>query len=650
MDSSQFVCKYEAHCIPQCFCCDFFACDCRMQCPEGCSCYHDNAWDNNIVQCGSRQHSDVPPLIPMDATAVYLDGNNMTDLINPGFIGRRRIKSVFLNNSMIRTITNFSLEGLTEAHIIHLEDNQIEEFIGNEFTSLTNLKELFLQNNYLTTIAAETFSSLKKLSILRLDGNLLSHYPVWKGLADNPMLVGLYLAGNMWSCHCDYLFPFLRFQHRLGSKVMDHDELRCVADHFRGEAVTVMENVQCEGMEEDMFLRNPNIQSSKYEHPSSLDYTPILVSVLLAVLMIIVAYLLAFTFRSSIKEWLYSRSNRGGSGKGSISSGYSSTGSKDKLFDVFISYSVEDRDFVEQSFAPSLEHGATSYRLCLHQRDFPTSSPVNDTVSVAIESSARALVVLSRDYLAHQWDQIRTPFINSIMNNNSKVVVIQLDDVKQEEVCKYPDLKHLLDDSPLVKWGDPGFWNKLRYFLPEPVYLTFHRNVTMRGTLQSSNLYQPVMGSTTAHVLPPFPSCQSSILDITTKVNKAPAYPAQDIYLQNQENTYHSIDSNHIYHTLDPSTVSQSSLYQLHFSGNPDVRQLYINGNLGLQNGTQIIRQGPGATAHVQPISGGGLSPDQLQYTETIPTPSTQNHNHTHTNSTSSAKRLLTPEDSEYIV
>ena len=35
MRSEEFLCQYDAHCIPQCFCCDFFACDCRMQCPEG---------------------------------------------------------------------------------------------------------------------------------------------------------------------------------------------------------------------------------------------------------------------------------------------------------------------------------------------------------------------------------------------------------------------------------------------------------------------------------------------------------------------------------------------------------------------------------------------------------------------------------------
>ena len=56
----------------------------------------------------------MPPLIPMDATSVHLDGNNMSELVNPGFIGRRRITEVFLNNSQIRVVTNFSLEGLTE--------------------------------------------------------------------------------------------------------------------------------------------------------------------------------------------------------------------------------------------------------------------------------------------------------------------------------------------------------------------------------------------------------------------------------------------------------------------------------------------------------------------------------------------------------
>ena len=34
----------------------------------------------------------------------------------------------------------------------------------------------------------------------------------------------------------------------------------------------------------------------------------------------------------------------------------------EKLFDVFISYALEDADLVEANLAANLEHGATSYR------------------------------------------------------------------------------------------------------------------------------------------------------------------------------------------------------------------------------------------------------------------------------------------------
>merc|ERR1719319_1345375 len=246
---------------------------------------------------------------------------------------------------------------------------------------------------------------------------------------------------------------------------------------------------------------------------------------------------------------------------------------KDQLFDVFIRYPVEDRDFVEQSFAPNLEHGATSYRLCLHQRDFPPTTPVFDTVSVAVESSARALVVLSRSYLSNQWSQIRAPFISSIMANNSKVVFIQLEEVSEGEVGQFADLKHLMDDSPLVKWGDPGFWNKLRYFLPEPVYLTFHRNVTMRGTLQSSNLYQAVTG---AQPLPPFPSNQEMVPKCNHGIAGAPQV-GPPIY--SLDHTYHSIDNNHIYHTLDPGGGSSNNLY-LQDQPQELPNRVYINADL----------------------------------------------------------------------
>ena len=37
----QFLCHYTTHCFSLCKCCGFLACDCRMSCPELCTCLHD---------------------------------------------------------------------------------------------------------------------------------------------------------------------------------------------------------------------------------------------------------------------------------------------------------------------------------------------------------------------------------------------------------------------------------------------------------------------------------------------------------------------------------------------------------------------------------------------------------------------------------
>ena len=325
---------------------------------------------------------------------------------------------------------------------------------------------------------------------------------------------------------------------------------------------------------------------------------------------------------------------------------------------------MADRDFVEQNFAPNLEHGNTSYRLCLHQRDFPASTPVYDTVSVAVESSARALIVLSRSYLSLEWTQIRSPFISSIMANNTKVVFVQLEDVSQEEISVYQDFKHLMEDSPVVKWGDSGFWNKLRYFLPEPVYLTFHRNVTMRGTLQSSNLYQSVLGNTGqdtpgALVSGHGSNCTVECHNNTSQQQQQPQQGKCEHYnsgtVYSLDHTYHSIDNNHIYHTLDPASGSTQNLY-LQFQTPQQLvtsNRVYINSNMDLVTpGPLQVSSFPRPLPQPTPsdvkevMTGGHVS----HVPRTRVQPRVYPGSHTHTNSTSSNKRLLSPEDSEYIV
>ena len=318
-----------------------------------------------------------------------------------------RLQLISFHFSRITSLANTSFEGLAALRVLHLEDNALERLQGNEFTGLTRLTELYLHNNFLSSVARTTFHALRALSILRLDGNLLTSFPVWE-LVNNPALTALHLARNMWACDCEFVRPLRAAADKLGDKVRDARQLRCVADHYRGEALSPLELVDCSGS------LKTDLSSSPGGLATGLDYTPILVSVLLVVLVIIITYLVAFTFRKNIQAWMARRRK---TGDGGASTGTAATNDT-KLFDVFISYAREDADFVEQNFAPQLGAG---YRLCLHQRDFPPTTPLADTVAVAVESSTRAVVVLSAAYLRAPWPTIRTAFLDAILANNTKV-------------------------------------------------------------------------------------------------------------------------------------------------------------------------------------------------------------------------------------
>ncbi|CAL4124847.1 unnamed protein product, partial [Meganyctiphanes norvegica] len=148
-DPTHFLCPYTSHCFSLCQCCDFIACDCQMTCPDGCSCYHDDTWSTNIVDCSTRHHHHIPDDIPMDATIVYMDGNQLPILSPHHFIGHVNMHSLYLNRSQVEIIQNRTFHGLSSLKKLHLEDNVIEYLEGFEFEHLYHLRELYLHNNNL---------------------------------------------------------------------------------------------------------------------------------------------------------------------------------------------------------------------------------------------------------------------------------------------------------------------------------------------------------------------------------------------------------------------------------------------------------------------------------------------------------------------
>ena len=107
-----------------------------MICPDGCQCYHDLTWTKNIIQCSDGGFKELPQVLPMDASDIFLDGNSFTILKSHIFIGRKNLKVLHLNNSNIEQIENQTFNGLKSLQILHLQNNDIDTLHGTEFNGL----------------------------------------------------------------------------------------------------------------------------------------------------------------------------------------------------------------------------------------------------------------------------------------------------------------------------------------------------------------------------------------------------------------------------------------------------------------------------------------------------------------------------------
>ncbi|XP_014242709.1 toll-like receptor 7 [Cimex lectularius] len=463
---SEFVCKYETHCFALCHCCDFDACDCEMTCPTNCSCYHDQTWNTNVVDC-SRQNNDlIPRRIPMDATHVYLDGNNLKELQNHVFIGRKNMRVLFVNASKIETIQNRTFNGLNTLQTLHLEDNLISELKGYEFEHLSHLRELYLQNNLIAHIGNMTLAPLRSLEILRMDGNRLTTFAVWQ-LSANAYLVDISLGSNQWSCKCKFLQQFQTWVSDNRHKVIDTDDLWCHGNETKPphRRWIDLNDTVCS----DYYSGSSMIQSIIVS-----DYLPMVIVTLAAFLIVIFLTVIMFIFRDPLRVWLYSRYGvRLFHFKTASSKHYGED--REKLYDGYVVYSPKDEEFVLQSIVAELEHGNPSFQLCLHYRDLPhhavsSNSPymqhTSPVVVEAAEASKRVILVLSRNFLQTEWSrfEFRSALHEALKGRIFKLVLVEESILPEAELD--PDLRPYLKTGARIRWGEKRFWERLRYVMP----------------------------------------------------------------------------------------------------------------------------------------------------------------------------------------
>ncbi|XP_018323682.1 toll-like receptor Tollo [Agrilus planipennis] len=489
----QFLCTYETHCFALCHCCDFDACDCEMTCPTNCTCYHDQSWSANVVDCSVSGHvSQLPQRIPMDATQLFLDGNNLPILSSHAFIGRKRLKVLFLNNSNVETIQNKTFNGLRQLEELYLSANRIVELLGYEFEGLENLRELFLDRNRISHVQNETFTRLKHLRVLKLNHNRLLQLNVWlfpKSITD------LTLSHNPWTCDCGFV-ERLRDWIVRGDSVTDSSRVRCVHNVSSNEQdlssdsdnnvhgfFLMAENGSsvCSGNAAmDNSVEGNATATKTIIMPQPIqDYIPLLVVTLGVFVIIVTLTLLIFIFRQEVRVWVHS--------KFGVRLFYRPSdldlNDRDKLFDAFVSYSSKDEAWIAEVLAPTLE---PNYKLCLHYRDFPVGAYLADTIVQAVESSKRTIMILSENFIKSEWCrfEFKSAHHQVLKDRRKRLIVILLGDLPQKDLD--PDIRLYLKTNVYLQWGDKMFWEKLKFALPDVP------NQRRRGSVRNPHVHHHV--------------------------------------------------------------------------------------------------------------------------------------------------------------
>ncbi|XP_008550475.1 protein toll isoform X2 [Microplitis demolitor] len=344
-------------------------------------------------------------------------------------------------------IVDCSYRKLTEApegfyypahHVeMNLAGNLLQEFPSLKKPGYSNITILYLNNNNISSIAADNLSDT--IEELYLEDNSLSQLDgkVWATLKNSTKLRKLKLHDNSWECNCENR-DFFYFIQEKRVKIPE------------------LQQVVCSGTETPIFSMTIDEFC-----PSDL-YWIVGICVGIAVLGILIAGLSAwyYHYQHEIKVWLYAH-------QWCLWVVTEAELDKNKTYDAFISFSHKDEDFIVNELVPKLEQGPKPFKLCVHYRDWLAGEWIPQQIARSVDESRRTIVVLSPNFLESVWGKMefRAAHNQALSDGRARVIVILYGDIQPSDITD-PELKAYLNMNTYVQWGDPWFWDKLRYALP----------------------------------------------------------------------------------------------------------------------------------------------------------------------------------------
>ncbi|XP_028281254.1 toll-like receptor 21 [Parambassis ranga] len=362
------------------------------------------------------------------------------------FRGLHSLKSLYLTNNNINHLAPDAFDDLTSLRFLTLDNCCVglAQLLPGVFKNLRNLTRLIVENMGIGNFSKEIFGNLTELRLLQLNRNVMQSIPV-DTLESLSKLEYLDIRNIPLSCTCEnkllqnytlnnqhvqvvYLYN-IPCPHDLKHRLYNFDTKVCDMDIgeylFFGTAAVIF-----------LFTLTPLLYVKLY-WKMKFGY---------------------YVFRSWFSEqWSRLREKE-----------------ENCKYDAFISYNSSDEHWVINQLVPNLEGNGSSFKLCLHHRDFELGRDIVDNIVSAVYSSRKTICVVSRSFLQSEWCSLEIQLASYRLFDEHRdvLLLVFLEPIAERQLSSYHRMRKVMLKKTYLQWPGPGctdpmqaqdlFWNQLR--------------------------------------------------------------------------------------------------------------------------------------------------------------------------------------------
>ncbi|XP_040900101.1 toll-like receptor 21 [Toxotes jaculatrix] len=362
------------------------------------------------------------------------------------FRGLHSLKSLYLTNNNIFHLPPDAFDDLTSLRFLTLENccvgvTKLEPGI---FKNLRNLTRFILENMGIQNFSKEVFGNLTQLRTLQLNRNVMQSISV-DALQSLPKLQYLDIRNIPLSCTCQN--SLLQNWTKYDQKVQ----------------VVYLYNLSCQHDTKFKFY-NFDTKVCYIDLGEYLFFSTAAVIFLLTIIPLLYVKLYwkmkysYYVFRSWFSEqWRRLREEE-----------------ENCKYDAFISYNSSDEQWVMDHLLPNLEGNGSSFKLCLHHRDFELGRDIVDNIVSAVYSSRKTICVVSRNFLQSEWCSLEIQLASYRLFDEHRdvLLLVFLEPISERQLSSYHRMRKVMLKKTYLQWPGPDctnpeqaqdlFWNHLR--------------------------------------------------------------------------------------------------------------------------------------------------------------------------------------------